>query len=77
MPESSDPPMREAEDQIQSTQPAELTNEEYQLRSDEFFDTLLTKLEKRQDDKADVDVEYAVCFDAVISLNTTDFDMTY
>ena len=60
MPDSSDPPVREAEEHIQSTEPAELTIEEYQVRSDHFFDALVTKLEQRQDEKADVDVEYSV-----------------
>lgn len=61
MPDSSDPPVREAEEHTQSNVPAELTTEEYQVRSDHFFDALVAKLEERQDDKADVDVEYSVC----------------
>jgi frataxin len=61
MPDSSDPPVREAEEHIQATEPSELTNEEFQVRADHFFDTLLSKLERRQDDEADLDVEYAVC----------------
>jgi frataxin len=61
MPHSEDPPAREAESQEEiPSQKTEITNEEYHVRADQFLESLLSKLEARQEDKGDIDVEYSV-----------------
>lgn len=61
MPHAEDPPVREAESQEENpSQKTQITNEEYHIRSDQFLESLLSKLEARQEDKGDIDVEYSV-----------------
>lgn len=62
LPDSSDPPPREAEehDDQSPTQKTDITIEEYHTLADEFLETLIAKLEQRQEEKGDMDVEYSV-----------------
>jgi frataxin len=63
MPHAEDPPVREAESQEETpSQKTQITNEEYHFRSDQFLESLLSKLEARQEEKGDIDVEYSVSF---------------
>ncbi|KAE9971045.1 hypothetical protein EG328_000354 [Venturia inaequalis] len=60
MPHAEDPPVREAESQEENpSQKTQITNEEYHDRSDQFLESLLSKLEARQEEKGDIDVEYS------------------
>jgi frataxin len=65
LPDSSDPPPREAEEHDAApSQKTEITIDEYHILADGFFETLIAKLEARQEAKGDLDVEYAVCLSA-------------
>jgi len=61
LPDSSDPPLREAEDHDDAapTQRTQIKIEEYHQRADQFLESLLGKLEARQEEKGDIDVEYS------------------
>lgn len=61
MPDSSDPPAREAEEHDQAIARTELSAEDYEVCANQFMDKLYAKLEARQDEKADLDVDYSVC----------------
>jgi len=37
-----------------------MTIDEYHLRADQFLESLLSKLEAKQEEKGDIDVEYSV-----------------
>jgi frataxin len=70
MPHAEDPPPREAESQEEiPSQKTEITSEEYHLRSDHFLESLLSKLEARQEEKGDIDVEYSVSYACLCQLD--------
>lgn len=60
MPESENPPPREAEPHEEVSAATELDYEEYHQRSDQFLEALVEKLEQIQEEKSEVEVEYAV-----------------
>jgi hypothetical protein len=60
MPDTSDPPERSAEEHDTPNHRSEITLEDYHRHADQFLEKLVTTLEKRQEDKADVDAEYHV-----------------
>lgn len=73
MPDTSDPPAREAEGHDEApSQKTQISMEEYHTRADEFFDTLVVKLEQRQEVKGDVDAEYSA---GVLSIDMGDKGM--
>lgn len=60
LPESNiETPETEAHEETPQTK-TELDIDEYHLRSDEFMEALVARLEKRQEEKGDIDVEYSV-----------------
>jgi len=60
LPESGiETPETEAHEET-PTSKTELNIDEYHLRADEFMDALVARLEKRQEEKGDIDVEYSV-----------------
>jgi frataxin len=61
MPDTSDPPPREAEDHDQPTTATELRSEEFHQIADQYLERLLVKLEQKQEEKPEFDAEYAVC----------------
>jgi frataxin len=61
LPDTSDPAPREAEEHEPTPQQkTEITNDEYHTLSDAYLDILIGKLEARQEEKGDIDVEYSV-----------------
>jgi len=67
MPESSDPPEREAEEHNTPNVRSEMTLEEYHHHADQFFEKLVSVLEAKQEEKADLDSEYSA---GVLSIET-------
>jgi frataxin len=63
MPDTSDPPPREAEEHDQPKIATELGFEEYHQLADQYLERLLVKLEQKQEEKAEFDAEYAVSCD--------------
>jgi hypothetical protein len=61
LPETSDPPKREPEEHDPPAVKSEISMEDYHKASDHFMDQLVAKFEKRQEEKADIEVEYHVC----------------
>ncbi|TID24352.1 iron donor protein CyaY [Venturia nashicola] len=60
MPHAEDPPVREAESPEENpSQKTQITNDEYHVRADQFLESLTSKLEARQEEKGDIDVEYS------------------
>ena len=59
-PESEDPAPKEAESNIKTAQPAELTNEQYHELADAYMDSMVERMEQLQEEKDEVDVEYSV-----------------
>jgi hypothetical protein len=60
MPESSDPPAPATESHDVPTERSEMTLQDYHERADQFMERLLARLEERQDEKGDLEAEYAV-----------------
>lgn len=60
LPESNVAQPEPEEHEQSPSEKTELTIEEYHLRADEFIEALQARLEKRQEDKGDIDVEYSV-----------------
>jgi frataxin len=61
LPDSSDPPPREAEPHEDTpSQKTDITIDEYHTLSDHFLEGLIAQLEARQEEKNDIDVEYSV-----------------
>lgn len=61
LPDTSNPAPREAEEhEAVPDQKTEITIDEYHALADAYFDTLIGKLEARQEEKGDIDVEYSV-----------------
>jgi len=58
-PESSDPPPKIPDPLEHVAAPADISNEEYHERSDDYLEDLLAKLEQLQEERAEVDVEYS------------------
>jgi frataxin len=61
MPDSSDPPPREAEEHDQPKAALELDFEVYHKLADQYLETLLNKLEQKQEERTEIDVDYSVC----------------
>lgn len=60
MPESDDPPPKELETETPvSVTPAEITESEYHELADAYMESILSKFEELQDEREDVEVEYA------------------
>jgi len=59
MPDTSDPPPREAEEHDQPKAATELEFEEYHRLADEYLEKLQSKLEQLQEERGEIDVEYA------------------
>jgi hypothetical protein len=70
MPDSSDPPPRKAEAHDEPDKSA-ISLKEYHAQSDAFLDTLITRLEQRAEEKADIDCEYSVSSIHPITLAVT------
>lgn len=60
LPESENPPVKQAEDSPVTATPADITEGEYHQLADEYLETILSKFEELQDEREDVDVEFAV-----------------
>ncbi|KAF2432106.1 Frataxin [Tothia fuscella] len=60
LPDTSDPEPREAEEHEPAPEhKTEITIEEYHTLADEYLEKLISKLEARQEEKGDIDVEYS------------------
>ena len=64
-PETDNPEPKESEPLHEIKEPTPLEDEEYHERAEQYLDEVVTKAEELQEEKQDIDVEYAVCFDAV------------
>jgi Frataxin-like domain len=62
MPDTSDPKPREAEEHDQPKTASELDFEEYHKLADQYLERLMVKLEQKQEEKTEIDAEYAVRF---------------
>ncbi len=62
MPETEDPQPPNIVENDQVLQPTQLNDDEYQLRSDEYMNAIHEKAEEIQEDRAEVEVEYSVCY---------------
>jgi hypothetical protein len=60
IPDAENPAPREAEDIDQPTVPTDLTTTEFHERADAYFDELVNRLEEKQEQTPDVEVEYSV-----------------
>lgn len=60
MPDSSNPAPPKTEDVNEQDIKTEVSLEEYHEHADQFLDTLISKLEQRQEEQADLDAEYSV-----------------
>lgn len=60
LPDSENPPAKQAEDSPVTATPAEISEGEYHQLADEYLETILSKFEELQDEREDVDVEFAV-----------------
>jgi frataxin len=60
MPDTSDPPPRQAEEHDTPTAAAELGFEEYHHLADQYLERLLGRLEAKQEERPDIDAEYSV-----------------
>jgi len=59
MPDSADPPPKESEANEHAATPTSISYEEYHQRADEYLDLLVSRLEKQQESRQDLEVEYA------------------
>ena len=59
MPESENPPPKESQDSETPTTATDITTSEFHERADEYFDELLSRLEEKQDESPEYDVEYS------------------
>jgi len=60
MPDSSDPPPRQAEEHDAPSTATELEFEEFHQIADQYLEGLVSQLEAKQEEKGDIEVEYAV-----------------
>jgi frataxin len=60
MPDSSDPPPRQAEEHDENRTVTELGFDEYHELADAYFERLLQKLEEKQEETSHFDAEYSV-----------------
>ena len=60
MPDTSDPPERDAEEHATPDARSEISLEDYHHHADQFFEKLVAILEAKQEEKADLDSEYSV-----------------
>ncbi len=60
MPDTSDPEPREVEPEETPSQRTEISADEYHMLADRFLEELQSRLEQRQEEKGDVDVDYSV-----------------
>ena len=62
MPDTHDPqPPKADEGPEHQTAPAEITEEEYHEHADRYMESLVERAEELQEEREDVEVEYAVC----------------
>lgn len=61
LPDSDDPSPPNVQTSAVKAVPAELTDEEYHAVSDEYMETICSRLEEIAEKNAEVDVEYSVC----------------
>ena len=57
--ESENPPPKESQDSETPTTATDITTSEFHERADEYFDELLSRLEEKQDESPEYDVEYS------------------
>jgi hypothetical protein len=60
MPDTADPQPPAAEEHDTPDARSEISMEDYHQHADNFFDSILVLLEARNEEKGDVDAEYAV-----------------
>lgn len=55
------PTHRQAQEQEKTpTDPTPISAEDYQVKTDQYFEKVLEKLEEMQEERGDMDVEYSV-----------------
>ena len=63
MPETQDPqPPSRVEENRSVLQPTEISDDEYHERADHYMEAVNEKAEAIQEERGDVEVEFAVCF---------------
>lgn len=60
MPESENPPPKQSEESESPTVPTDITTSEFHEHADQYLDELLNRLEEKQEESPDYDVEYSV-----------------
>lgn len=60
MPESSDPPPPKTEAHDEPEAKAEISIDEYHVQADSFMETLVARLEQRNEEQGDLDADYSV-----------------
>ena len=60
MPDTPDPQPPETEDIHKAAHPAEVTEDEYHQKADEYMDAVFEKAEQIQEARSDVEVDYSV-----------------
>ena len=60
MPESEHPPPKQSEESETPTVPTDITTSEFHEHADHYLDELLGRLEEKQEESPDYDVEYSV-----------------
>ncbi|KAF2689643.1 Frataxin [Lentithecium fluviatile CBS 122367] len=74
MPDAQNPAPRHAEQADQPTVPTDISTSEFHERADAFLDELVSRLEEKQDQTPDVEVEYSA---GVLEVKITSKDYTY
>lgn len=60
MPESENPAPPKTEDSGSPTEPTDISTTEFHEHADQYLEELLGRLEEKQEDSPDYDVEYSV-----------------
>jgi hypothetical protein len=61
LPETDNPPKRKPEEHEPPASKAEISIEDYHKVADHYLEGVIAKFEQRQEEKADLEIEYSVC----------------
>ncbi|KAF1962838.1 Frataxin [Byssothecium circinans] len=74
MPDAENPPPRQSEDLDQPTVPTDISTSEFHERADAYLDELVARLEQKQEETPDLEVEYSA---GVLEVKILSKNLTY